>query len=560
MPGSDGIAGARTNLDSTFEVEAPFEPWCPEAVEVFQDLIRALRRKKGFGLFFVQCSGAMEQNVIVSIHEQLPQKQVAEFILNRESETLYGDLIELHKREQFEIVFVTGLEQSLSKYEDIKRSAGWSSLEIYNYSWKDVPPLMSHLNQQRENFEQNLPIALVFLIESYVVDYFIQRAPDFFDWRSGLFELIQGEAALQDSILDMLMYYNQNETTLTRAECNQRIREIDKKLQQLDEQKFAEKSKLLQEQGRAFAALGDTEQALDCYNLALGSDPDSDSVLISRGQLLENQNQYQSALADYDRALELNPNLQVAWHRHGITLEALGEDDLAIASYDKALSIESQNMDCWYRRGELLIKSKNYTQALQNFDDALHFAPNADEFWHLKSVTHYWLEQQDLALKSIEKALYINPEHVTYWHHKGILLKSTKQYKAAIDSFDKIIAINPYHDKAWLMRGEIMQIIGHLEEAQKSLERAVAINPRNSEAWHRLCVIDLLENHRERFRDIILEQDLILEVMAEVGLTTTSQDDREKAINVIDLPQDLRELLHSIILEVMGKVGLVTAT
>ncbi len=175
--------GLEPELFSSGEPNLPifedFHRWNPETAEVVEDLLRTLRRKKGFGLFFVQCNPAQGERVMKAIGERFPQKRLVQIELNRQSETLYGELQERYQAEGVDIACITGVEQALYSYEDTKRLAGWSDEEIYNYSWKGLAPLLSHLNRLREAFEANLPIALVFLVPSFVIDYFVQRAPDF---------------------------------------------------------------------------------------------------------------------------------------------------------------------------------------------------------------------------------------------------------------------------------------------------------------------------------------------------------------------------------------------
>jgi hypothetical protein len=56
-----------------------------------------------------------------------------------------------------DVLFVEGLRHSLLEYEDLKRASGWSEVEILNYSWQDVPPILRNLNQQRDEFRNQLP-------------------------------------------------------------------------------------------------------------------------------------------------------------------------------------------------------------------------------------------------------------------------------------------------------------------------------------------------------------------------------------------------------------------
>ncbi|MGB0561614.1 MAG: tetratricopeptide repeat protein [Spirulinaceae cyanobacterium] len=475
-------AGSRVRESIAQPGQPELEPWSPAAEETLNDLIRALRRKKGFGLFFVQCAVAMEQAVIVSVHERLPHKKVTEFILNQESETLYVDLLNLYQAEGLEIAFITGLEKTIYKYESVKELAGWSPQEIYSYSWKDVPPLMSHLNRQRESFEQNLPISLIFVVESYIIDYFVRRAPDFFDWRSGLFKLFQTDEAFYTSVEALLIDYHRDDNVLNYLECTRRILELKKSIQRLSDDRADEKSKLLREQGRYFAMIGDEDEALECYNRALKENPENYHVFVSRGQLLYSKDEYKIALADYDRAInlspELQPELQTVWHYRGMALEALQEREQAVESYRFALNADPENMDGWYRRGKLLRELKRYEAAIENFDEALKLAPEAEDFWYLKSVSHNDLDQKDIALSAIKKALHINPQNVAYLYHQGMIFKDLENYTAAIESFDRAIAIKPYESKLWCIRGLVMGMSGDHEAAKESLKRSVLLNPR----------------------------------------------------------------------------------
>ncbi|MHC5731093.1 MAG: tetratricopeptide repeat protein, partial [Nostoc sp.] len=87
---------------------------------------------------------------------------------------------------QVDILLIKGLEYSLYKYE--KRSFGEITEGQFS-SLTSVPHILNHLNQQRERFRDDFPITFVFLLGSFSINYLIHRAPDFFDWRSGIFEL-----------------------------------------------------------------------------------------------------------------------------------------------------------------------------------------------------------------------------------------------------------------------------------------------------------------------------------------------------------------------------------
>lgn len=47
----------------------------PTRKEVYQALLRSLKRRKGFGIVFVQCSTAETASIIQRIQQDLPQKK-----------------------------------------------------------------------------------------------------------------------------------------------------------------------------------------------------------------------------------------------------------------------------------------------------------------------------------------------------------------------------------------------------------------------------------------------------------------------------------------------------
>ncbi|MBE9115774.1 hypothetical protein IQ249_07705 [Lusitaniella coriacea LEGE 07157] len=157
--------------------------------EVFGQLIRAIRNNEGAGWFFVQCSPAKGAETIKRLQASFGTVAVAVMDLNRQSQTFYEEAKARYEREQFSVLVVRGVEQALYGYEDTKRLLGWEDAKLWNYSSQDVPPLLNYFNQIRECLRDNLPCAIVFILPTFAVQYLMLRAPDFYDWRGGLFVL-----------------------------------------------------------------------------------------------------------------------------------------------------------------------------------------------------------------------------------------------------------------------------------------------------------------------------------------------------------------------------------
>ena len=284
------------------------ERWNSENAENLNDLLRSLRRKKGFGLFFVQCSPAQATKIIRKIQETLPNKRLEQFELDRQSETLYDKLLESYQEDAYAIACVTGVEQALYSYEDTKRLAGWTSEEIYNYSWKGTPRILNHLNKFRETFNKNLPIVLIFFVPRFVIDYFVQRAPDFFDWRSGLFKFNECLENWNIKTQELVGKEYDVYLRLTSKQRLEKIFSIKEIISQVNNLDLDQKSDLFREQGHLFESDGDFKQALDCYERASTIQPDKASIWLSRGHLLLGLQRYKDAIENFDHVLEIQPD------------------------------------------------------------------------------------------------------------------------------------------------------------------------------------------------------------------------------------------------------------
>ena len=134
----------------------------PEPEEVYQDLIRALTRKSGFGLYFVQCTPVEADRLMAKLPQDIPQKHIEVLRLFEAIDNLYERVVEFVKDKQIDILLIKGLEYSLYKYE--QRTFGEITEGQFS-NLTSVPYILNHLNQQRERFRDDLPLCFVFLLE-----------------------------------------------------------------------------------------------------------------------------------------------------------------------------------------------------------------------------------------------------------------------------------------------------------------------------------------------------------------------------------------------------------
>ncbi|KOP25464.1 hypothetical protein AMR41_17285, partial [Hapalosiphon sp. MRB220] len=374
----------------------------PEPEAVYQDLVRALKRKSGFGLYFVQCTPVEADRLIAKLPQDIRQKHIEALHLVEAIDNLYQRVAEFVKDKQVDILLIKGLEYSLYKYE--KRTFG----EITENKFSDltsVPHILNHLNQQRERFRDDLPFCFVFLLRSFSINYLIHRAPDFFDWRSGIFELPTTPEVVDE----------ESTRLLDKADYEEYLK--------LSSEQKIEKVLEIQE------LLVDKHQTENCKA----------SLLYELGRLLDTSKEYEAAIASYDQALKIKLDYYQAWNQRGIALFLLGRYSEAVASYDKALEIKPDNHYAWHNRGKALQKLDRYEEAVASYNKAQENDPSCIGGWLDLSSALLDLKRNSEAVASYDKALEIKPDYHYGWYNRGIALGELGRYSEAVASYDKAL-------------------------------------------------------------------------------------------------------------------------
>jgi tetratricopeptide (TPR) repeat protein len=373
--------------------------------EEYEALVRSLNWTDGFGLLFVRCSPAEGEKLIQKVRQDIPQKNVEVLRLEQPIDNLYEMVDGLPNKDQINILFITGIEKSFVDY--IK--PGYGGQGEY-YKLDSVPRVLGHLNLQRERFRDNFNICFVFILPLFGLKYFIRRAPDFFDWRSGVFEF-PTDREIVESEARRIIFEGDYEKylSLTPQERNQKIVEIEQLLKE-DNQIPSNSADLLFELGNLLLAAKEYQAAIASYDQALKLNPNDDEAWNNRGNALGNLGRYEEAIASFDQALKLNQNYDEAWYNRGNALDNLGRYEEAIASYDQALKLKPNDDSAWYNRGNALGNLGRYEEAIASYDQALKLKPNDDSAWYNKACCYALQGDVIRSIENLQKAIDLNPQ------------------------------------------------------------------------------------------------------------------------------------------------------
>ena len=383
--------------------------------ESYQSLQNALNRNQGFGLYFVRSSPIQTQNIIEDVKRDLPNKKIDVLPLTDEVDNLFNLITKLPNYQNLNILFILGLELSLLRYEereglDLTKS---SRSAVYSGTWAGVPRILGHLNLSRERFREHFPFSIVFCLPEFALRYFIRRAPDFFDWRSGVYDF-PTEQELVNSEAYRLVFVEGNDfekyQTWTDQERLQRLTKIRTYLGESSDS--ARTSELWFEKGLIHLVNNQFEEAITAFANALNFKLDNHQAWNKKGIALRKLGKYEEAIIAFDNALNFKSDNYEAWNNRGIALRNLGKYEEAITSYDQALKIKPDDHTAWNNRGNALDDLGKLEEAISSFDNALKFKPDDAATYYNKACTYALQKNISLALENLKQAINLDYQYL----------------------------------------------------------------------------------------------------------------------------------------------------
>ncbi|MEM6253421.1 MAG: tetratricopeptide repeat protein [Cyanobacteria bacterium P01_D01_bin.156] len=370
-------------------------------------LLRSIRWAKGFGLLFVQCSPAEGKRLIERIQGDVGGKRFNQLMLDGSVTDLYELLQSRPEVPQSDVLFLTGLEKSLIEYMEPGPQRTYTAQDFY--AEDRIPRLLGQLNLQREILKETYPLCFVFLVPRYVVKYLVRKAPDFFDWRAGVWEFVSPQEEIEKQSQQILQGEYEQYLDWSSTQRRKRIFEIE---DLVSESNFADNEiiSLRIEQGNLCVADERYKEAFESFDAALATKPDDHTALYNKGLSLNNLGYYEAAIASYDAALAIKPNDYIALNNKGNSLSHLGRYEAAIASYDAALAIKPDDYVVLNNKGSSLHNLGRYEDAIHFYDAALALKSDLHEALNNKSCAYALLNKPDEALKYLKKAIELAPE------------------------------------------------------------------------------------------------------------------------------------------------------
>lgn len=464
-PASDELqAAARAKLED------------PEAL--YLSLVRALRRRKGFGILFVQCTPVKGQEIFTRLEKDLPKKRIGRLTLTEPIDNLFKLIKAREDVSGLNVLFIEGIDKSLAPY--IKSETGRNDY----YKLEVLPPILAHVNRLRENFREQFPhLCLVFVVPPFALKYFMHRAIDFFSWNSGIWRFTpENEQLMQETVKALDGKYDEY-AVLAEKERNQKLVELQD-LIEVPNQSDETRSQLYIEQSWLCDIAQDYEAAFRCSKEAISLNPLNEVAWFAKGTALSELHRYEEAVSAYDQALQLNRNYHDANYNKGLVLCRLGRYEEAITAFGRSLWIDPNNYEALYSKGAALSYLGRYEEAVTACTQALHIKSDEYGAFFWKGVALDELGHYEEAVAAYDEALRIKPKYHEALINKGIALTKLGRYEEAIATYNKALSIKSEDHEVLNYKGTAFDELGRYEKAIATFDQALRIKPDEHNILH----------------------------------------------------------------------------
>lgn len=246
--------------------------------------------------------------------------------------------------------------------------------------------------------------------------------------------------------------------------------------------------------GIALELQGNLDNALRCFEQAIGKNPHSADSWQRKGRLLARLGRLEEA----DRCIEQSISIIPEEWQHQLGFSACG-DDRVISDIVRILPKECEHGRVGYLlfKGVELLQQGNPVEALTYIDEYLAFENRNTLALYYKAIAYGKVGKHDDAIRCLDTCLLDWPDWATVWATRGNILAKqgdTSKLDEAINSFDRALGIDDRHPEIHTHKAALLYSLGKKKEAVQCLQDASRVAGRWIEEGVEL---DIEEKHEE---------------------------------------------------------------
>jgi len=179
-------------------------------------------------------------------------------------------------------------------------------------------------------------------------------------------------------------------------------------------------------------------------------------ALNRRGQLRNDEGQYDLAMADFQTSLEADPDNWRALHNRAVTYAQNGDFAEAFDDFSRVIQLSPQFPKAYSNRATLYVQASQPENALSDFDRALELDPDLFAALVGRGRICHQIGRLHEALESLNAAVEIDGENAEVVCSRADLYADLGNYTEALTDYARAIDLQPdfahaYRNGAWLL-------------------------------------------------------------------------------------------------------------
>ena len=239
------------------------------------------------------------------------------------------------------------------------------------------------------------------------------------------------------------------------------------------------------ELGRAYAALGRSEDAVSAFRRAVALDPEMiDAWRELAAQLFAAGDEAggDQAYAHYENRARDPPGFVDV-------LAALSDERLDVAERLLRARLEAPPKDVVALRlyAEVATRRNDYFEAERRLEECLALAPGYAQARYDLACVYFAQQRPERVLPLIERLLRLEPRHTRVRMLKARTLRLVGRAQESVAILEALVAEQPDNDNAWVLLGHVRRELGEQAGAIEAYRRALRARPDASEAYFSLA-------------------------------------------------------------------------
>lgn len=235
----------------------------------------------------------------------------------------------------------------------------------------------------------------------------------------------------------------------------------------------ATQAEIMAQVGLAFLQMGNPEQALGAYRIALG---------LQRSKAIEQQIATLSAMLRGASPLE-------QLMRHANTQLASGKIPEAVQSLKAALTLAPDNDVVLHALGDALRMAGDFSGAMTCIQQAIVMQPEVAQYHNTLGMLFQNRGEFEQAVKFHQRALKLDPKFAPAMCNLGIALRHLGELPQALKAYEAALKIDPNLVQAYNNLGNVLRDLGKISEARLAYKKAIALAPNYRDAVNNLAAM-----------------------------------------------------------------------